>query len=97
MKSYFVRYSIPQYAFGLADGEPMEVAMNRGSNESICDVIIHIDYTFNSSYEIQEEVASQVYKVLDFDEYLKNPENEDNITSWNIDPSYVEILSINLL
>jgi len=95
MKRYYVKYSVPQFAFGLGEGESTEDAMKRGAEPSSDAIIIEIEQDFSEAWEVQVAVAKKL-NVLRTGASLLDYTDEDIILA-NVDPMWITIEFIGLL
>ena len=95
MKRYYVKYSVPQFAFALGEGLSIEDAMNRGAEPSSDAIIIEIEQDFSEAWEVQVAVAKKL-NVLRSGTSLLDYTDEDIIPA-NIEPMWITIDFIGLL
>jgi hypothetical protein len=96
MKRYYVKYSVPQFAFALGEGLSLEDAMNRGGHEPVTDsVIIEIEKDFVEAWEVNVAVAKTITKFRDGVNIFQY--NDEDIIPANIEPMWITIDFIGLL
>lgn len=95
MKRYYVKYSIPQFAFALGEGLSTEEAFKRGGDPSSDAVIIEIENDFMLAWEVQVAVAKTI-TLLRPGANLSEYTDEDVILA-NVDPMWITIDFIGLL